>query len=516
MFIRKMAGSLHLLACAIVGGLVSAGHARPPNFVIVFADDFGFDLECFGSPTTRTVNINRMAAEGMKLTQWNTAHSICSPSRAAILTGRYAIRSGIFGNESTIQPHTGDHRVVHPSCYGHLPLDEVTIAEALKPANYTSMAIGKWHLGYAYENTTLLPVGHGFDYFYGTPVTHCEGPPSYPAVPVFQNHEKVGRIGVDIVREDLVYRYADQATQFISNNANNSFFLYLAMDNTHSPVYSPANFTSLRGPYGAATEALDWVVGQVMDTLTKMNLAQDTLVVFTSDNGAWYTPPPTQAGVVGPFQGTYAPQELGYVDTGKGSSWEGGFRVPAVAWWPGTIAAGTVCENFTSSLDLFVTFLNLAGAPLPTGVALDGKDISGILDPSGIHARLPHMPASKFENSGNYTFFYYRGPVLMAARSGALKAHFITHSGFGHEAPVTHDPPLLFNVEVDPQERLPLEPARYHAFISEITAAVEHHQSTVKPVTPQLDLIDYKAMDCVGLSEKQSGCCMQLAGKCTY
>jgi arylsulfatase A-like enzyme len=311
--------------------LGDANCASVPNFVVIFADDFGFDINTFGSPTTKTPNLDRLASQGMKLMQHYSGHSICSPSRAALMTSRYAIRTGIYSTETTPQPGTGDHRVVHPNCYGGLPHNETTVAELLKQQGYSTMMIGKWHLGYSYSKPDQLPTRHGFDVFYGTPYTHSEGPPNYPAVPLFSNETRIGRLGIDIDTSDLVFKYSEQAQMFIESQsaAGRSFLIYMALDNTHSEVYYPANFSGLtrKGPYGDATAALDWTVGQVIDTLTRLKLSDNTLVFFTSDNGAWYIPPPTEAGTVGPFQGTYAAHNLGYTDTGKGSTWEGGFRV---------------------------------------------------------------------------------------------------------------------------------------------------------------------------------------------
>ncbi|XP_065841649.1 N-acetylgalactosamine-6-sulfatase-like isoform X2 [Oscarella lobularis] len=483
--------------------------ARKPNIVVIFADDFGFDVDCFGSPTTRTPNLNRMAAEGMKLTQYYSAHSICSPSRAALLTGRYALRSGIYGNLTKIPPGTGDHRVVHPNCYGGLPSSESTVAELLRQNGYATMMIGKWHLGYSYEKPDQLPTRHGFDVFYGTPYTHCEGPPNYPPVPVFSNETKIGRLGIDINTNDLVYDYNSEAMKFIASQgaAGRPFFLYMALDNTHSQVYYPTNFTGYtrRGPFGDATAALDWNVGMVLDALRALELASNTLVLFTSDNGAWYVPSPLQAGTVGVYQGTYAAQHLGYTDTGKGSTWEGGFRVPAIAWWPGTISPGSMGENATGSLDLLPTLASLANAKLPSDVVVDGQDFSPVLNASKFAAALENYNASK-------VFYYYRGNKLMAARSGAHKVHFVTHSGFGHEPFVYHDPPLLFNVEIDPQERDLLP---HSSIVAAIVAEARQHNATLVPGAPQLDLIDYKAMDCGGLSVAESGCCTKAGGKCT-
>jgi arylsulfatase A-like enzyme len=229
-------------------------------------------------------------------------------------------------------------------------------------------------------------------------------------------------------------------------------------------------------------------------------------VFFTSDNGAWYIPPPTEAGTVGPFQGTYAAHNLGYTDTGKGSTWEGGFRVPAIAWWPGKIVSGSVAENFTSSVDLLPTLLYYSGGAVPKDLIIDGQSISAVLEQTGNH-------------SSTYSelkpFFYYRGPKLMATKMGAFKAHFITHSGFGHESFSYHDPPLLFNIEIDPQEREALSVKNYQDIVNDIIEAARSHNETVVPGTPQLDLIDYRAMDCNGLSQKQSGCCLEFGGKCS-
>jgi len=240
--------------------------------------------------------------------------------------------------------------VFHPNSVNGLPPDEVTIADTLTEAGFDTLAVAKWHLGYSYGQTKYLPLQQGFTHFVGTPVTHCEGPPNYPAIPLFHNNTIVARLGIDLdINRQLIFNYTDAATQFIRDHSpggareNVPFFIYYALDNTHEQVFYPSNWTdfSLRGDFGDAMHAYDWSIGRILDQLDASGLTEHVPTVYTTDNGGWRVIPVDQAGQVGQFSGAWMGHEYGIIDIGKGSTMEGGFRVPGVVRWPGVVPAGT-------------------------------------------------------------------------------------------------------------------------------------------------------------------------------
>ncbi|MHC4722418.1 MAG: sulfatase family protein, partial [Planctomycetota bacterium] len=250
--------------------LFAADKKKPPNIVVIFADDLGYgDLGSFGHPTISTPNLDRMAAEGMKFSQFYSAAPVCTPSRAALLTGRLPIRNGMCSDR---------RRVLFPNSAGGLPETEITIASALKTAGYATCCIGKWHLGHL---SRFLPTRHGFDYYYGIPYSNDMKP-----CPLMRNEET---IEVPADQTTLTRRYTEQALQFIQKNKHKPFFLYFPHTFPHIPLFASRNFkdTSLRGLYGDVVEELDWSVGKILDSLHKNHLAENTLVFFTSDNGPW-------------------------------------------------------------------------------------------------------------------------------------------------------------------------------------------------------------------------------------
>jgi arylsulfatase A-like enzyme len=434
--------------------------AAPPNVVIIFADDLGYgDLAVYGHPTIRTPNLDRMAAEGQRWTDFYVAASVCTPSRAGLLTGRLPVRSGMTGEPT---------RVLFPDSPGGLPVSEVTIAEILKERSYATAAVGKWHLGHLPQ---YLPLEQGFDSYHGIPYSNdmdkVEDRPKGVALwidPKFENFNVPLMRGTKIVerpvnQHTITRRYTEQAVQFIVRSKGGPFFLYLAHTLPHVPLFRSPEFAgvSRRGLYGDVIEEIDWSVGQVLDTLRAQGLAGNTLVVFTSDNGPW---------LIFDEQGGSA----GLLREGKGSTWEGGMRVPAIFWWPGTIEPGII-HDIGSTLDLLPTVATLTGGQLPTDRALDGYDISPALLATG--------------ESPRREMFFYRGIRVFAARVDEFKAHFFTRSGYRDERETPHDPPLLYHLGHDPGEHHDVAD-QHPEVIAAIAEIVAEHQASVKPVQDQL------------------------------
>ncbi len=436
--------------------------AAPANVVILFADDLGYgDLGCYGSPTIRTPNLDRMAAEGLRFTDFYSASEVCTPSRAALLTGRYAIRSGMC-------EMPGARRVLFPNSEGGLPPEETTLAEALKGKGYATAHIGKWHLG-IHEGSR--PLDQGFDHSFGLPYSNdmdsrpglakgSSGSPNPPEdgwnVPLLRDGEIIEQ---PAVQTTLTKRYTEEAVRFITEKKDGPFFLYLAHTFPHVPLFASEAFKgrSRAGIFGDAVEELDWSVGRILDTLREQGLAENTLVFFSSDNGPWL--------IMGNQGGS-----AGLLKDGKGSTWEGGMRVPGIAWMPGRIQPG-VTNAFACMLDLFPTALTLAGAGPPPGRDLDGIDLMPLLTKNAPPAERP--------------FFYYRGDQIFACRLGEWKAHFITQAAYGEPQSQKHDTPLLFHLGLDPSEKRDVA-AKHPEVVSRIQDALKAHQATVVPGKAQL------------------------------
>jgi arylsulfatase A-like enzyme len=445
----------------------------PPNVVIILADDMGYgDVGIFGHPTIRTPHLDRMASEGQKWTSFYVAESVCTPSRAALLTGRLPIRTGM-------NPMNEGRRVLFPDSAGGLPASEITIADLLKRRGYATAAIGKWHLGHL---PPFLPMAHGFDLYFGIPYSNdmdmvpipgtatmiggedprkrsrmMDPKVEYWNVPLMRNDEVVER---PADQSSITRRYTEEATGFIRAHAAQPFFVYLAHTMPHMPLFASPAFAgkSPRGRYGDVIEEIDWSVGQVLETLRALRLDRRTLVIFTSDNGPW-TLFDEQGGSAGLLRG------------GKGGTFEGGMREPAIFWWPGTIAPAVVAEVGTT-LDLLPTLSALAGVSPPSDGVLDGYDLGAVLQG---HGRSPRQDV-----------FYYRGPRLYALRHGAYKAHFFTRSEFGGEPEAAHDPPLLYDLDEDPSEKYDVA-ARHPDIVAAIRRVAAEHAKTLQAVENQLE-----------------------------
>ena len=430
--------------------MAQAGITDRPNIIILFADDLGYgDIGPFGHPTIQTPHLNRMAREGMRLTQFYVAASVCTPSRAGLLTGRLPVRSGMASDE---------RRVLFPNSKGGLPDEEITIAEALKKEGYATAAIGKWHLGHLPEH---LPTEHGFDRYYGVPYsndmkTTANGE---KGVPLVRNKTIVE---YPATQRTLTRRYTEEALSFIEANETQPFFLYLPYTFPHVPLHASEAFrgTSARGLYGDVVEEIDWTVGRILEALRETGQAKNTLVFFTSDNGPWLEFD-QQGGSAGLLRG------------GKSTTWEGGMREPALAWWPGTVPAGSVTPAVSSTMDLFSTALELAGAELPQdGRVIDGQNL---------------MPVLTGEtDEGRETLFYYEGGGLHAVRMGPWKAHFqVSPDAPGAEPPPEEKLPLLFHLGHDPSEQYDVA-SEHPEVLEEIRALVEEHRRDLERGEDQL------------------------------
>jgi len=438
---------LSFSTCPVVGQTSS----QRPNVIIILADDLGYgDLSCYGHPTIRTPNLDQMAVEGMRFTQFYVGANVCTPSRGALLTGRLPVRYGL----------TGGTGVFFPNSAGGLPQSEITIATALKNKGYQTGIVGKWHLG---DLPQFMPNSHGFDYYFGTPYSNDMIPffnQKNPPLPLYRNREIIEK-GPD--QSLLTKRYTEEAISFIKKNRNKPFFLYYASNFPHVPLHASPDFRgkSERGLFGDVVGELDWSIGEILTTLKKLNLDKNTLVVFTSDNGPWL-----KKGENG--------GSAGLLYEGKGSAYEGGMRVPMIAWWPGKINAHQISTALSTTMDLFPTIMGLIKADIPGDRVYDGVDLMPVL--TGEKKEVRQM------------VYYYNRSDLYAIRKGPWKAHFTTKPSYSPEPPTQHLVPLLYHIEHDPSEKHDLS-KQYPQIVAELKQAFEKHKVGVKPVPTQLRAI---------------------------
>lgn len=372
-----------------------------PNIIIVFIDDLGYgDLSCTGAINYSTPNIDKLAAEGMQFTRFYVAQAVCSASRAGLLTGCYPNRIGING---ALNPHAK---------IGLNPNEE-TIAEILKKKEYSTAAIGKWHLGH---HKKFLPLQHGFDEFLGIPYSNDMWPLyydntrnipenykrklTYPELPLIRNNKIIRELKTIEDQAELTTLYTETAINFIERNKNAPFFLYLAHSMPHVPLAVSNKFKgkSQQGLYGDVIMEIDWSVGQILKTLDNNHLSENTLVIFTSDNGPWLN------------FGNHAGSTAGLRE-GKGTSFEGGQRVPCIMKWPGIIQEGKICNNMASTIDILPTLADIVNAPLSEN-KIDGINIVSL------------MKAEKGANPRRTFYYYYGNNQLEAVQKDGWKLVF--------------------------------------------------------------------------------------------
>jgi arylsulfatase A len=409
-----------------------AQNTQPPNIIIIFADDLGIgDIAPYGNTLIKTPNLDRMAREGSKLTNFYASAPVCTASRGGLLMGQYPIRSQL----------TKD--VARPSNKIAIPDNAITIADTLKQQNYATACIGKWHLGHRPNN---WPTAHGFDYFYGVPWSNDMSP--------FNLYRQSDIIEEKVDQSTLTERYTHEAIKFIGKNKDKPFFVYLPHNMPHVPLFVSEKFEhkSKAGLYGDVVQAIDWSVGQIMNTLERLNIDKNTLLIFTSDNGPWFE------GSAGEFRNR------------KGSAWDGGMRVPLLAWQPGKIKAGTTSGAISMNFDLYPTIVNQTKGTMPTDRIIDGKDIWPLLQGSN---KSPH----------EFLYMFYKNDIA-AVRTQKWKLVYSTmyqnwHAKVGRLP--YYQPGLLFDMENYPDELYSM--TRENPKVAEmLSTLIKEGQKTLEPL----------------------------------
>jgi arylsulfatase A len=381
-----------------------------PNFIVIFADDLGYgDVGSAGSELIQTPHIDRMEDEGVRLTNFYSTANVCTPARAGLLTGRYPIRTGLADG------------VLFPGDEHGLPHDEVTIAGTLKETGYRTAMFGKWHLGTV---DVSWPTQHGFDYYYGLPYSNDMLP-----LALYRNSEAIEE---PVDQATLTKRYTQEAIRFMEEHREDSFFIYLPHTMPHTPLYASEDFTgrSKAGLYGDVIEEIDWSVGAILNALKRLGLDDNTMVILTSDNGPW-------------FEGSSG--ELR--ERKGGASWDGGYKVPFIARWPGHIPPGATSDAISMNFDMFPTLLDLAGAEIPTDREIDGKNIWSLLQGSN---QSPHEYLYLFNNEEITAVRSQRWKFVVRSyyRTGLARFYGERQGG-----PHYYHPGLLFDLELNPEEQ---------------------------------------------------------------
>ncbi|KAM4045872.1 steryl-sulfatase [Anomaloglossus baeobatrachus] len=544
----------HLLPLAFLLTINVLGASKSrPNFVLIMVDDLGIgDVGCYGNKTLRTPNIDRIAADGAKFTQHIAASPLCTPSRAAFLTGRYPVRSGM-SSEFIVGTF------IFSASSGGLPKSEITFSEILKKEGYSTGIIGKWHLGLNKERRDDFyhhPLNHGFDYFYGTTMTHLRdcipgngsvfvaGAICYLKQPfliafltlltfIFLNYIGLFNIpkrvfgyiffciiifvgpmvfffwkfqylncilmrNYQVIQQPLVYenltqRMTSEAVHFIQRHENKPFLLFMSYIQVHTALYASAEFRgkSKHGIYGDAVEEVDWSIGNIINELYKNKLHNNTLIYFTSDNGAHLEEVSSSGEIHGGYNGIFK--------GGKATNWEGGIRVPGLLCWPGVIEPGTVINEPTSNMDIFPTVVKLSGADIPQDRIIDGLDLMPLIQKKSViyeHEFLFHycnayLNAVRWNqrNSSSVWKAFFFSPIFHPEDSEAcFNSHVCPCCG---HLITQHDPPLLFDLSKDPGEKNPLTPqteANFYNILRTIEEATANHRKNIPVVDNQLTL----------------------------
>lgn len=372
---------------------------RPPNIVLIFMDDMGYaDIGSFGATGYPTPHLDQLAREGRKFTDFYVTQAVCSASRAGLLTGCYNVRVGING-------------ALGPNAEIGLHPDEVTLAEICKQKNYATACYGKWHLGH---HPQFLPLAQGFDDYFGLPYSNDMWPyhpevrhlpeadriKRWPHLPLLDKNEVINARVDDQIQKQLTTQYTEKAVAFIEAHHDRPFFLYVPHSMVHVPLYVSDKFAGKSGAglFGDVMMEVDWSVGQIVEALRRNRIDDDTLVIFTSDNGPWLSYG-DHAGSAGPLR------------EGKGTAWDGGSRVPTIMWWPGKIPAGTTCEKPAMTIDILPTVAHLIGARLPDH-PIDGKNI------------WPLVAGVEGADSPHEAYYFYHGNGLKGVRAGKWKLVF--------------------------------------------------------------------------------------------
>lgn len=429
---------LFFALCLSLTAYPASAQETPPNFIVIMADDLGYgDLGVYGSTLIKTPNLDRLALDGARLDSFYSSANVCTAARGGLLTGRYPIRLDLVAD------------VARPTNDIHLAFEEITIAEGLKPMGYRSALFGKWHLGSRLE---WSPMDQGFDEFFG--VLHSN---DMTPLELYRGKQMIEN---PVDQTTLTERYTREAVRFIAENRDNPFFLYLPHSFPHVPLFVSPRFDgrSDAGLYGDVVETIDWSTGEILAALDEYGLSENTLVIFTSDNGPWFEGSP------------------GIYRNRKGSSWEGGQRVPFLAHWPGKIPAGTVSSEPAMNIDLYPTLISLAGGQLPDDRPIDGKDIFPLLTGSNTS---PHE-----------ALFLFNRDRIAGVRSGQWKLvvetrYRATLNSFEHSSYYGPDG-LLFDLRNDPGETYSFT-REYPEIVQQMRTHLQNAREELKPaVLPQM------------------------------